>query len=134
MSDEIVVLIRNPTERLIMAETSKPKRGPVRPDVLRFMTKRPGEIVFLRDMVMETGFTERQIQSCIGHMREEGVPIVVETRGRAWRYAPNHETATEPEHKPEDDDVFERVGTTKSGKIIVRGDSATLYVLHELEI
>jgi hypothetical protein len=119
-----------------MAENGNGKRRQVRPDVLRYLVRRTGEICFLKDIVTETGFTERQVQSCIAHMREEGVPIVVETRARAWRYTADHETATTPKnaHRPEDDDVFERVGTTKTGKIIVRGDSGTLYVLHELEI
>lgn len=118
-----------------MAESNGPKRRLIRPDVLRFLVRRTGEICFLKDIVTETGFTERQVQSCIAHLIEEGVPITVETRARAWRYMPEPmlEAKREPEHKPEDDDVFERVGVTRSGKIIVRGDSSTLYVLHELE-
>lgn len=115
-------------------ESGKAKRRPVRPDVLRFLTKRTGEVCFLKDIMTETGFSEKQVQSCINHMKEEQLPIETVSRGRAWRYMPDAKLNAEPEHRPEDDDVFERVGTTKNGKIIVRGDSTTLYVLTELEI
>lgn len=99
------------------------------------MTKRTGEVCFLRDIVTETGFTADQVQAAVWHLvKHNGEAINIVTRGQSWRYT-GADTATEPE--PADSlvgTVFECIGTSKNGAILVRGEDGNLYVLRELEI
>lgn len=111
-----------------------PKKPSIKAEVLRFLTKRTGEVCYLKDISTETGFAPEQVQASIWWIAKNN-PGTVETkvRGRAWVYTPKNDEA-EPEPSGPIGTVFECIGVSKSGAGIVRGEDGTLYVLHELDI
>lgn len=109
--------------------------GPsVSPRVLEVLSRHRGLDVPLAEIVKATGLEPGQIQTAINNMiRRNGLPITVVMRAQVWRYEADNAKKQAPE--PQQDTYFERVGDTRSGKPIVRGDHTnTLYVLGDLDI
>lgn len=60
---------------------------------LEYLTRRPGEVVFIDDIADTTGFTQKQIVNALGYLRAKrdtlGQEIKVIVAGKAWQYLPN---------------------------------------------
>lgn len=62
----------------------------LRPQILRYLTERNGENVYVEDLCEATGATARQVSSCVYNMRRS-VPeladdVLVVIPGHVWRY------------------------------------------------
>lgn len=98
--------------------------------VLEYMTKRPGEHVYLDDMsaaASEQGktFTKRQIQTSIANSINTpafaGVSIIV--RGNCWVYRPQD---------AKDKRLFEEVGVSKDGRVVIQDADGNLFIATEI--
>lgn len=108
--------------------------------VLKFITDKPGQVIYLEDVMAATKFTRKQVQMAIynaqtgkGGRNVHKLAHQIETivQAQAWRYMPNKEK--EEEAKPEKM-IYQEVGTTKSGKIIAEDLNGGLFLVTELEI
>lgn len=104
-------------------------RRNVKPLVFQRLVERPGQITFLSDLMEAVqkangAARETSIQNAMSQLIEEGKPIEVETRGHAWVYRPNA--------KVKDKRVFEEIGTTSSGMVLVEGSDGKIYRLEEM--
>lgn len=67
-------------------------RGEGRTLVLRTLTDRPGQLVYVDDIVNATGLTSRQVQGAINAARAASDTLATEIeviiRGNAWRWRP----------------------------------------------
>lgn len=70
-----------------------------RTDVIRYLTDRPGQVVYRSDIAADVGIDVNQVQQCIYNLiknRPIGNEIEVVVAGNAWRYVPRAVT-TSPE-------------------------------------
>lgn len=68
----------------------------IRQDVVRYLTDRPGQVIYRRDVSSGTGWDERQIRDTIRRIQDDsaiGTEIETIMRGVAWRYVPRHPTS-----------------------------------------
>lgn len=133
--------------------------GKIKDDVLRYITRRPGEVVFAVDISKDTKWSVFQVQQSVYGMRERNSDlkrqIQVVQQGRSWRYVPDKVpggdsppptqpppgfTEPNPHPKPEPEsapsargNLFEQIGQTKKGTILVQGESGAIFKLVELE-
>lgn len=105
---------------------------PVRHEVLAVITKRPGEIIYLKDIVAATGLDEKQVQSAINNMRRDDPTLesTIQTvaRGQAWRYDPTGRRRKDGEKR-----MFEELAVTKTGALIIQDQDGNLYRAEELQ-
>ena len=82
-------------------------KGNVRALVLREITKSPGVVVYLNDIMNHTGLTATQVKQSIYNMKALGVgdEIEIVIPANAWRYHPNASNGQEPELLAEPDDI-----------------------------
>lgn len=113
-------------------------RAPILTSVVRFLTDRPNQIVYLDQLVEATGFTAQQVRAALSNARAAQSPAVRDVEfvisGSAWSYraetrvsptAAPIETTTIARHtdngQVDDDKVtFEIVGHTSGGVALVR--------------
>lgn len=99
----------------------------------RYLMDRPGEAVWLQDIADYVGTQERPVQSAINNMRntpgdQVGEALDVLVRGQCWRYM--------PDNSPEagtDNTLFEEVGRTKQGHLVLQDCEGNLYRAQALE-
>lgn len=85
----------------------------------------PGLVLYVRDLADEFGVDPRVIQQSVANMiRETGQPTV-HIRAAAWIWSPQGRAQRARR-------VFEEIGTTKDGKLIVQADDLTLYLATEM--
>lgn len=112
----------------------------IRPAVMAYLVKHTGKPVQVNDLVSATGFSLTQIQAAMRNLIRDDAPVRVIHRARIWVYDPEPKTEpkTEPETEPETEDVtdeiFEGIGRTRSGAIIVRDGKGILYVAREMDV
>lgn len=100
----------------------------VTPPVMEYITKRPGQMLYLNDICSATRFTPQQVMTAISQMKTRrptvGNDIEVLQRGRIWMYRPGT-------HKDESENTFivERVGLYKEGVPLVRDEDGKMYAL-----
>ncbi|QNJ57718.1 hypothetical protein SEA_KEANU_113 [Streptomyces phage Keanu] len=101
------------------------------PKVLAALNNHRGLDVPVGTLVAETGLTEAQVQTSVRNLiNREKLPITVVVKAQVWRY----EAANQVKPKEEGDTLFELIGKTKSGVLIVRGNqSDILYTLEALD-
>ncbi len=126
--------------------------GKIKDDVLRYITRRPGEIVFASDISKDTKWSVFQVQQSVYGMRDRNPDlkrqIQVVQQGRSWRWVPDKvegqgaapvppppEPEPEPEPQPKTNarELFEQIGKTKKGTVLVQGESGQIFKLVELE-
>lgn len=120
----------------------------IRTDILKVLTDRPGMVVYVDEIVEQTGFTKKQIQAVIGSLLKSNVQgLSIAVHGNAWTYSPvngnvwvDNPTApvgppvkTTPRKKKVEPRIFEEVGHTKSGELMIRDQNMTLYFAKEME-
>ena len=110
------------------------ERTSVSAPVLSALIKRPCVEIPVADLAELLGFTLTQVSNAVIHLRDKGIRIEIPMRG-VYRYvpgaAPTVKTATAlvvPKSKL----LFEELGRTKSGDVIVEGEDGSLYKLVEL--
>lgn len=97
------------------------------PKVLAALVQRRGRDVSIQELATASGLNDAQVRSAMRSLKErEGQPITVIQRGAMWRLETDNTAA--PGKTELTDEVFEKVGESKSGEVIVRGDATeTLY-------
>lgn len=85
----------------------------------------PGVVLYLPDLAEEFGVEPRIVQQAVSNLiRETGNPTV-HMRAAAWIWKPQGRAQRARR-------VFEEIGTTKEGKLIVQADDLTLYLATEM--
>lgn len=103
------------------------------PKVLEALTQRRGRDVGIGELQTATGLDDKQVRSAVRTLIErEQHPITIVQRGNMWRLEPPTAKPALRVVKPADT-MFERIGVTGSGDVIVKGDQTdTLYKLTAL--
>lgn len=98
-----------------------------------------GKVVSKDRLAKVTGLTEGQVRDAMRRLADtEGVGVTVIQRGNIWKYDPEAVTTAKVVEElaataPSADTLYEEVGRTKDGRIIVKGDvTGNLYKLEEL--
>lgn len=128
-----------------------------RTEVIRYLTDRPGQVVYRQDVATDVGVTADQVQSCVYNVIRNspiGANIEVVIGGNAWRYVPSSPNATAPPINgapqptppsvtvpvnvgsrrsappvtPATSRVFEEIGESQDGTIIIQeSETGALY-------
>lgn len=118
------------------AEIEKPKKTyGITAFVIKYFSERIGQEVFIEDLVKDSSFNEDQIRAAINNLNSESsgdgtFKINVVIRGRVYRYAGTKVTEEKPAVISKR--MFEEVGVTKKGTIVVQDESGNLYEATEL--
>lgn len=105
----------------------------VTPYVLKYLDTHVGETVFLADMATALKFKPSQIQSVMTRMNadpQEDLEIV--SRGQAWRYRGHYTEAEVPSTTANDPRLFDEIGVTRDGALIIQDVEGRLYRATEL--
>ena len=110
----------------------KQGRTMIKPRVMEHFQKHPGEIQFVGDLSKQFNVTEFQISECIaGIIRTGSMPgLRVEARARSWSYLPQSNEAKRQAQSAKR--VFEEIGETRDGAVIIQDESGKLYRAQEL--
>jgi hypothetical protein len=108
------------------------KRKIIKPQLMEYFQKSPGLVQYVNDLAKNFGVNEHQMQECIaGIIRGNDLPgLAVEIRGRSWCYKP-----TVPKSAPttaREKRMFEEIGETRDGSIIMQDEGGKLYSAKEL--
>lgn len=105
------------------------------PKVLAEISRHRGLDVPITTLTGATGLTDVQVRASMRQLIDrDGLPITVIMRGQVWRYEASNTVTVSPAVEAKTDTVFERIGRTSTGDVIVRGDvTEILYVLSEIE-
>lgn len=103
------------------------------PKVMESLNRHRGLDVPIKTVMDETGYTDRQVRSAVRSLIErDKMPITVVMKGQIWRYEASNTSKVEVQELPTDT-IFEYVGKTATGDLIVRGDATqTMYRLSSL--
>lgn len=119
-----------------MTQPQKSKRGAVRAAVLTFFEKNPGMAIYVEDLVKDTGYTRTQIQASIYNLIKSGLyDLTSEAHGQIWRYrglkreSPRY---SEENKRSNGRRLFEEVGSTKKGTIVIQDEKGNLFEANEL--
>lgn len=104
------------------------------PAVLDALIKNAGKPVSLNDLKRATGFHEGQIQAAIRNLIAADQPIKIVMKAQVWQYNGTPEPETEPENGPASGDVWEVIGRSKNGKIILRDGTGLLFVAEPMDV
>jgi hypothetical protein len=136
-----------------MTDETKQTRQFIRDRVLKYITDRPGQVVYVNEILEAyPTFKLPSIQSAMHNItndsRVPGLSVVV--KSRAWTYTPNKPAkekvsvpAIEPESVTEKEPVkaeetskkrmlFEMIGSAKDGSLILECEKGDLYRATEL--
>lgn len=104
--------------------------------VVAHLAKNAGKPVTAEELMSSTGLSLTQIQAQMRMMIADGQPVTVIARARVWVFSPEPETEPETVTEPGDPsgEIFEGIGRTRSGAIIVRDGNGVLYVAREMDI
>lgn len=112
---------------------SRGRTGGIRADVLTYFHQRPGQRIFLSEIVKDLNLLEVQIQQAITTemRRDPDCGIEVHVRGHEWSWKP----AEKKEAADEDGKrIFVEVGKTKAGTLIIESEDGVLYKAIELDL
>lgn len=104
--------------------SGRPGRMQVAPIIMKEFTDRPGQVVYLSELMERLGPHARKasVQNAVRIMAQDGF-LEVKVHGNAWVYNPNGtEKKRVVQHR-----VFEEVGPVKDGAIIVECEDGTLW-------
>lgn len=116
------------------------------PQVLEYLMNHPGLVVYRRQIVEATGLDESQVRNAILNLRNrtgENIEVVMHGASWIWRPRPGVDygmgptpAATEPtapvSAAPAQRRVFEQIGTTRSGDLVIQCEQGNLYRAIEL--
>lgn len=107
----------------------------IRAALMEYFSKRPGQHVFLTELVEATQRTRDQVQGNINNLQRDhkldklNFNVETITRGQIWMYLPNKE---KPVERQKGKRLFEELGVTKRGTYILEDDEGNLYEATEL--
>jgi len=108
---------------------SEGRREQIAHEVLRYITSRPGEILYLKDIAEAIEANPKSVQATINSLRanqpEVGNVIDVVVRGQAYRFKGYGLSGSSKS--------YSEVGRTKKGYIILQDEEGNLYKAQELE-
>lgn len=108
------------------------KRTPVLGDVARFLTSRPGQMIHVRDIAAETGHKYNSVAGAAVRLTQKPGVGIVSHGGAIFSFRSGLQAPPVPQVTPVSKKVYEGLGTTKSGRIIVRDpDTDDIYFLSE---
>lgn len=104
--------------------------------VKSYLLRNAGQPVTADELQAATGLSIIQIQSQMRNMVKEGEPVTVVSRARIWTYQPEPEPEPEDETNPDDPtgEIYEGIGRTRAGKVIVRDGNGVLFILEDLDL
>lgn len=97
--------------------------------VMKYFTERPGQTIYLDDIVDDLKETPERIRANINNVRHSpGLQgeLVTAVRGNAWRYNPSGKKASQGKR------VFQELGTAKDSTIIIEDEDGNLFRATEL--
>lgn len=105
--------------------------------ILQVLTRSPGEVVYVQDIASHAKVTEQQVKSALAPSRLAKYPIRIDVvvNGKAWRYMGDRSPQVpEPAETPTvaEKRIFEEIGTTKSGQLIIQDMDGNLFRAEEL--
>lgn len=89
--------------------------------IREYADRHPGARVWLKDLVELTGGAPTGIQTVMGKLVGEGQAQVV-TRGNCWQIGKAQQSGG----------LFEQIGTTKNGDLVVQDEDGRLFVAREV--
>lgn len=100
------------------------------PEVLKYIQEQQGEYVYVDTVCKDLGLERAQVQGAISNLRNRhNQPIEVVQKGTIWRWKPNAENEKSKNYKR----VFEEVGATRTGAVVIQDEDGNLYKAVELE-
>lgn len=103
-----------------------PERG-VAARVLQYLSERPGSTVWITELAGTLNIEQRQVAQAVYYLATtKSQPIETVMNGNAWTYAPN-KAQTKPSRP-----LFEQIGVTKDGVLVLEDESGTLYRATEM--
>lgn len=101
-------------------------RPSFRPAILQYLEAHEGDQVYLERMAAAIGATRKQTQQAVSNLREDlpDIPIRVIVAGNVWVYdrAWRQPDAVKPTRR-----MFEEIGPTKSGDILIQDQDGAIY-------
>lgn len=107
----------------------------IRATLMEYFAKRTGEYVYANDLMKATSLSLDQIQGNINNLIRDdklgklNFPIEVITRGQIWVHRPAPAKVEPVQHERR---VFEELGWTKRGTLIIQDEKGTLFEATEL--
>lgn len=97
--------------------------------VMKYLTDRPGSLVYVEDIAAALDIEPKSARQAInnarnGHREVFGQFVEIVGRGGPWRYMPGSSNSGRT--------IFEQIGVTKSGAIVVESEDGALYLATEL--
>lgn len=100
--------------------------------ILDYLVSRPGQVVYRGQISEATGLDAEQVKHAVSDLRTRiGENITTVTRGASWIWRPR-QAETPVSAAPAARQMFEQIGTTKGGDLIIQSDAGTLYRATEL--
>lgn len=100
------------------------------PVLLEYLTKRPGEVLNTADIARDIKATESQVKGAVKTLLGHGHDIESVSRGNAYIYRGlKQEIKTA---KKSDKRIFEEIGQSKSGAIVIQDAEGNLYKAEEI--
>ena len=97
------------------------------------LTDMAGKPVHLDTIVKRTDLTKTQVQAAMNHAVKDGLPITVISKATVWRLDALPESLKEDQPDNRTGEVWEVVGHTKSGMVLLRDEDGILYRATEME-
>jgi hypothetical protein len=102
----------------------------IRGAIVKYFEEHPNTPVYLSDICNATGFTGLQVQSCMSHIIRENkkgnnvFPLDIVQQAQIWE----HRTGWVSEEAASNNGtMFELVGQTKDGDVVIRDKSGVLF-------
>lgn len=117
-----------------MPNGGKIGRRIIKPTVVEHFQKAPGVPQYVNDLSKAFAVSEHQIQECVaGIIRNNSLPgLTCEIRGRSWMYRPQATEAADPNPRKPSARMFEEIGETRDGSVIIQDDAGKIYRAQEL--
>lgn len=104
----------------------------IKGNVCEYIMKRPGEVLWKSDIAHELEITGDQVLSGIQNSKQTNedfrIGLSNVEHGQAWKYMPNSHNAP----KKQRGSLFEEIGRSKDGDIILEDENNKLYRAKEL--
>jgi len=107
----------------------------IKDEVLRYLSKQPGSVVWRKDIAIALGFTDEQVTSAIGSVMRSATEakehVIVVEQGRAWRWSeiPSKSVVTPIGTKR----LFEEIANLPDGRILAKGDDDGIYWVEKVK-
>lgn len=103
-------------------------------DVTSYFASRDGETCTIKQMSNDLGYTEQQIRACISnkthHSKEWASHLTVYVRGQVYKW--RSEPVLVPKTTDEKSNLYEQIGVTKNGDLILQDEEGNLFRASEL--